>query len=458
MNRPVRLLRRLRIPVIVGAVLLFLAGCADDAPLDTLEPQGPSASEIDTLSDLLFLLSGIVLVLIFGACAIIFARFRVKDYEGDNDEWPAQTHGNNTLEIGWTIGPAILMAVIGVLTVAVLFDLFNTEANAITVDTGEGDVEWEPHVLVIGQQWWWEYRYYFDEADIAEVRKQIQANESVTVAEGESTTAATANFARNLPPADIVTSGQMVIPTGQEVELSLTSRDVLHSYWIPALNGKRDAAPGRLHHWKLEADDPGVYFGQCTEYCGLSHSRMRMQVVSLDAGDFQTWVTQQMEPAGAPGVEAADWLASVSDDNPDNDLPAPEATPAERGLVAFTQNCTGCHLIDGVNTATYDGADQVSGAAPDLTHFASRTTFAGAILDTYEVADDGEIRFNANDMARWLRNPEDVKAMDPDGLTGSRGMPDLGLDEDTIDDLIAYLETLGTVPGGPETVLQSIVE
>ncbi|MDH3706760.1 MAG: cytochrome c oxidase subunit II [Acidimicrobiia bacterium] len=444
MIRPVRSLRRLHLPIIAGGVLLFLAGCADDAPLDTLEPQGPSAEEIDSLSNLLFVLSGIVFVLIFGACAIIFTRYRVKDR--DDDAWPDQVHGNNTLEIGWTIAPAVLMAVIGVLTLAVLFDLFDTEANAITVDTGVEEIEWEPHVVVVGQQWWWEYRYYFDDADVAEIREAVLASEDEVV------------FARDLPPADIVTSGQMVIPAGQEVELSITARDVIHSHWIPALNGKRDAVPNRLHQWKLESDNPGVFFGQCTEYCGLSHSRMRMQVIALDPSDFQTWVSQQLEPAGPPSLEAADWLASVSDDDPANDLPAPEATPEERGLVAFTQNCASCHLIEGVNGSTYTGANQVSGAAPNLTHFASRTTFAGAILDTYEVGGDGSVRFNANDMARWLRNPESVKAMDPDGLTGPRGMPNLGLDEDTIDDLIAYLETLGTVPGGEEVILQSIVE
>ncbi|MGI9600812.1 MAG: cytochrome c oxidase subunit II [Acidimicrobiales bacterium] len=432
---PRSVMRRLRIPLIISTALLILSGCADDAPLDTLEPRGESAEQIDNLSNLLFVLSGVVLVVIFGACAIIFTRYRVKDR--DDDEWPAQTHGNNTLEIGWTIAPAVLMAIIGVLTLVVLFDLFDTEANAITVETPEGSVEWDPHVVVVGQQWWWEFRYYFDES----VLDGLQDTEEPV-------------FAKDLPPADIVTAGQMIIPTGEEVELSITSRDVIHSYWIPALNGKRDAVPGRLHPWKLSADRPGVYFGQCTEFCGLSHSRMRMQTVALDPADFQAWVTAQMAPAGAPSQDAAAWLATVRDDDPDNDLPAPEAEPAERGLVAFTQNCAGCHLIDGVNDHNYTGADQVSGAAPDLTHFASRTTFAGGILDTYEP--NGNL--NANDLARWLRNPSAVKAMAPDGTTGRRGMPDLGLDEDTIDDLVAYLGTLGEVPGGDATKTQTVVD
>ena len=93
--------------------------------------------------------------------------------------------------------------------------------------------------MVVGHQWWWEFRYYFSE----DVDGDMLGD-------------------RNLPPADIVTSGQMIIPTGEEIELLVTSRDVIHSFWIPALNGKRDAA-GFCAPWKIEADNPGVYFGQC---------------------------------------------------------------------------------------------------------------------------------------------------------------------------------------------------
>ncbi len=91
----------------------------------------------------------------------------------------------------------------------------------------------------------------------------------------------------------IVTSGELVIPSDTRVLLHITSRDVIHSFWIPRLNGKRDAVPGRDQTLRMEADQPGIYDGQCTEFCGLSHARMRMAAVSLHVTDFATWVANQ---------------------------------------------------------------------------------------------------------------------------------------------------------------------
>ena len=108
-------------------------------------------------------------------------------------------------------------------------------------------------VEVIGQQWWWEYRYDIDD-------------------DGQFD--------------DIVTANDLVIPAGREVALTITARDVIHSFWVPRLNGKRDAVPNRDHPWKLEADEPGEFVGQCTEYCGLSHAEMRIKAIALTEDDF----------------------------------------------------------------------------------------------------------------------------------------------------------------------------
>jgi cytochrome c oxidase subunit 2 len=217
----------------------------------------------------------------------------------------------------------------------------------------------------------------------------------------------------------------MVIPTGQEVELLVTSRDVIHSFWIPALNGKRDARPGFFAPWEISADEPGVYFGQCTEFCGLSHAKMRMQTIAMDDADFQNWIDEQMVPQSAPP------------ENPDD--------PVSRGATAFLANCSSCHLVEGFNGDEDIAAAVVSQAAPNLTHFASRTTFAGGILNTY--TEDGE--WNRDDISQWLRAPEVVKENYANGLPDGelpRGMPNLGLSERTISDLVAYLETLGQKP------------
>ncbi|MEM9467986.1 MAG: cytochrome c oxidase subunit II [Actinomycetota bacterium] len=395
--------------VLVG---LVSAGCASDAELDTLKPQSDTAREIDDLLDPVLLIAGVVLVLVCSAVVWLSMKNRVDSYEGD-DEFPEQKAHDSRLEIFMTGVPAIIMVVVAVMTTVAHFAINDTEANAIEVQVEGEATEWEPKIVVVGQQWWWEFRYYFHE--------DVDAD--------------WLGDPRELPPADIVTSGQMIIPTGEEVELLVTSRDVIHSFWIPALNGKRDARPGFFAPWKIEADNPGLYFGQCTEFCGLSHSRMRMQTIAMDDGDFQNWIDEQMSPAAIRTGES-------------------EAVVA--GRAAFIANCSSCHLVNDGENNTDIVAPVESQAAPNLTHFASRTTFAGGILNTY--TEDGE--WNRDDIAAWLRAPEEVKANAandlPDGVL-PRGMPNLGLSERTISDLVAYLETLGEKPSD-ELIAETEVE
>jgi cytochrome c oxidase subunit 2 len=389
-----RILRTGRPAALIGGALLALAGCAADAPLDTLKPQGPISRSIDSLSDPIFLIAGIVFVLVFGASGLIWWKFRD---DHSTDEFPPQVHGNFRLEIAWTIGPAILMAAIGVFTLFSHFELNGEDRTDIVINVDGTATSWDPEIVVIGQQWWWEFRYYFDGLDGVDLSDP-----------------------RHLPPADIVTANQMVIPVGSEIGLSVTSRDVIHSFWIPALNGKRDAVPRRVSPWKIEADVPGFYFGQCTEFCGLSHARMQMQAVAMNPVDFQAWVDEQMQPAAEPADAAA-----------------------QRGLAVFEGQCTRCHVVNGINGAIDDqpskGADLVANAAPNLTHLMSRTTFAGGIFDLYEP--DGSL--NRTQLEAWLRN---APAEKPAYAEGRRGMPALGLGEGQIDDVVAYLQTLGAKP------------
>ena len=400
--RPRRRLRRRAAAALASAAGAALTGCASDAELDTFAPQGPIAEELHSRAVLpVFWIAGVVFVGITVAMVWLIWRHRVKSYDGD-DEWPSQTHGHVPLEVGWTVGFLVTMAVVAVIMVLALPTVDGTRANATEVSVDGDSVMWEPTVVVVGNQWWWEFRYYFsDQVDLAALRE--------------------VGDAKALPPADIVTSGQMVIPTGEEVELIVTSRDVIHSFWIPALNGKRDAVPNKFSPWKIEASDPGFYFGQCTEFCGLSHSRMRMQVVAVAPAEFQAWVDGTTRDAAVPVDPAA--LA---------------------GMEVFSGICTSCHLVEGLNDETYAevGADQASGAAPNLTHFANRTTFAGGILNTYNA--DGSL--NRTDLEAWLRNPDALKANYTEPGEKYRGMPDLDLSEQQIDDLVAYLAGLGARP------------
>jgi len=366
--------------VAVGSVLLtalLLSSCAKDAELDTFKPKGTSSKQIDTLIRPVFYVAGVVLLFVFGATAYMIKKFGVKEYtEGD---FPEQVHGNTKLEIGWTIVPAAILAVVAVFTVAELQRL-----NTYHKDDAMS-------VVVVGQQWWWEYRYYengFDPAKDYDPGIDIRLDE-IQNHDGKTEKHPT-----------IVTATQLVVPVKTEIDLYITSRDVIHSHWIPALNGKRDAVPGRIAPWKVEADDPGVFFGQCTEFCGLSHSRMRMQVVAMTQTDFQTWWDQQKAPAKAPTAVGQKWLdqqkaivAKTFDAkaNPTQVLPEPTTAAADRGMVIFRGQCTRCHLATGINEDIYGldangnfiGSQQVSKAAPNLTHFASRTTYAGGIFNLY---------------------------------------------------------------------------
>src|SRR4051812_10973802 len=222
----------------VLAIAALLGGCARNAPQDTWKPAGQNAQRIQNLQWPVFLTAGVVLVIVF--CAVIFVVVRFRDR---GQEMPKQTHGKPALEIALTIIPALILIAIGIPTVSTVFSLAKTSDAKCVIN-------------VTGQQWWWEYEY------------PVQTCGDVQIAE------------------PIVTSGELVMPTKVNVLLRITSNDVIHSYWIPKLNGKRDAVPGRIHPLRMEADHPGIFSGQCTEFCGLSHARMRMDAVGLVSADF----------------------------------------------------------------------------------------------------------------------------------------------------------------------------
>lgn len=394
-----------------GAALttILLTSCAKDAPQDTFDPQGPNARTIDDLQRPLFYVAGVVGVIVFAFIAYALVRFKDR-----GQAMPKQTHGKTWLEVLLTVIPAVILVGVGIPTVAAVFDL-DDQSNECVVN-------------VTGQQWWWEYDY------------------SGTCGGVEIS-------------APIVTSGELVIPAETPVLLRITSRDVIHSFWIPALNGKRDAVPGRLHTLRLEADEPGIYVGQCTEFCGLSHARMRQAAVALSTADFQTWVSNQLE--------------AYADNAPE------PGTLAAKGEATFIGQCSRCHQID--DLVADDGQPVlaepdlyvVAGAAPNLTNLMTRTAIAGWTFDLLRdecrdqlwnasPAEFGELYlqgvwmntpadatkpvcFDEATLRDWLRDPGAMKPMFADannlestgGLT--RGMPNLHLNEDQIDELIAYL-------------------
>ena len=405
MQRLPKIVRILAVISFTAVVVLFTALIVNSfqnsgKPLTSRAPEGPSAESIQKLVIPVTAIAGIVFVLVIGAIVFITWKFRERK-DSDPDEFPSQIHGQTTLEIGWTILPALILAGIAVGTVMTIINLNREEPNSIKVQ-------------VAGQQWWWEYRYDLN---------------------GDG------NFAG---PEDITTATELVIPAGKPVQVTTTSNDVIHSFWIPGLNGKKDAVPGLYNPLKLQADEPGVFRGQCTEFCGLSHANMRMLVRAVSSSDYDAWVRNQLKDHAA---------------DPTNPV-------AAEGKKVWQALCAQCHVIKGINDVKMKETPPplVAGVAPDLTHFMTRGTFAGSIFNRYEpVSSDGQplpmsdvaaagdpgavltggqvntATVNRVTLEAWLRNAPALKPMYPQG---GRGMPNLNLTEEQIDQLVAFLETL----------------
>lgn len=396
--------------VIIGVVYvaLVLDGVFGNGgkPLTTLSPHGVQSQYIQTLITPVYAVAGVVMVLVFGAIGYIVWRYR--DKGDDEGEFPVQREGNTRLELLWTFIPLLILAVVAVFTVATIVKLNQTKKDAL-------------HVEVTGQQWWWSFHYDMN-------------NDGVYT---------------NTKSGDIITANEMIIPINRQVDLTITSNDVIHSFWIPALNGKKDAVPGQHHPLLIEGNKIGVFRGQCTQFCGLSHANMRMIVRVVSQSDFNRWVANQQQPAATP-------------------QPGTEAAAGE--AIFKGQLCSSCHLIRGVNDAKIASGsakkELVDGVAPDLTHIATRGTFAGSVFNLYDPSnpeapdqpgdpnnlslagnpggalyggDNAPFNFNTTALQAWIRNPP---AILPEAASHMRGMPNLHLSETQIHQLVAYLETL----------------
>ena len=215
-------------------------------------------------------------------------------------------------------------------------------------------------IAVTGNMWWWEVRY------------------------------------RDSSGRTVVSANEIHIPTGQPVYLGLTTADVIHSLWVPALGGKMDMIPGRVTGMTLHADQPGRYRGQCAEYCGEQHARMALHVVAHPPQAFAAWLARQAQNA-APAGDAF----------------------LERGRQAFIdQRCGACHTIRGVSTGA------VAPLGPDLTHVGSRSHIAA-----------GALRTHRGTLAGWIADPQSVKP-------GARMPAASELDGETLRALASWLESL----------------
>lgn len=373
--------RRLAVPALAISALV-LSAC-EKHPQSTLDGEGPQSRAINSLAIPVYWIALGVGVFVYALVFLFIVKYRRRS----EDQIPKQVHGNTPAEIAWTAAPAILLAVIGVFSVGKVFKLAEEPKDALDI-------------TVVGHQWWWEYQY--PQPGQTEMNPRL-----ITVDDPLDIEAAKAEGREPRKIANVVeqdgpvvsTANELHIPAGKKVRLHITSGDVMHNYWVPKLAGKVYSIPGRMNKLTIaaDADDAGkLIYGQCAEFCGVSHANMRFKVKVDSPAEFDAWLKKIAGPA------------KVSTD-----------PLAEEGAKLFNGGggCTACHWAepDKVNNAAKIG--------PNLTHFAIREHFAGATMEN-----------NTRNLTAWLRNPQAVKP-------GSK-MVIRKLSDDEIEKLVAYLQSL----------------
>ncbi len=383
-------------PALVAAAVL--AGC--DGPQSMLDPAGPGAAAIAEMWWVLLAICTIVFILVMVALGMALIRSGRAGEAGtaagaagaaEPDGRAAERRRVVRVLIAGAAVPAVILVGIFGYTMVVL--------DRLTPSDPRGELT----VIVTGHQYWWDVRY-------------------VLPATGDT----------------VVTANEIRIPVGTRVALELRSADVIHSLWVPRLHGKTDLIPGRTNEAWLMADEPGVYRGQCAEYCGQQHTWMALYVVAEPEPEFHAWLSRQRRPAPVPAPPPDPVDIAMDHQGPEVPDSVREAGLARnarirRGRDVFfdpVNRCANCHVIRGEN----DGGRRAAGIAPgappgrtaegpDLTHVASRLSIAGGLLPT-----------NRGNMAGWIANPQVLK---PGNL-----MPRVPLEPDDLNALLDYLMTL----------------
>lgn len=306
---------RVRRIALLLTVPLVLAACSNDNGQNSLSPKGANAKDIANLINPIWVIAIVIGIAI--CLATVFVAIRYRDKDGSRN--PKQTHGNSVLEIGWTILPVLLLAAVAVPTVSLIFKLADTPPRDEALQ-----------ITVVGKQWWWEFQYRANQPNFGVDKK-------------------------------VVTSTMLHVPVGAKFTMHEVSDNVIHSFWVPELSGKRDVIPGRTNTLTITASEkPGTYRGACAEYCGLSHANMKFWVKVDSKADYAKWIASQQEgPAQAYEGKVAE-------------------------LTGKKYQCVNCHVFNNTSTPNY---------GPNLTHLASREYFAGGMYKT-----------NRANLTRWIKN------------------------------------------------------
>ena len=419
--------RRLGAAALTVGLALLLAACGQNHPDSIFHQRTDFNRDVDYLFKILIYAG--TAVFIFVEAILVFTLIRYRRRAGQPA--PEHVHGNTTLEITWTVVPFLILVIIAIPTVRTIFKTqAKARADALQVE-------------VIGHQWWWEFRY---------------------------------------PQYGIVTANELYLPIGRTVNFALKTQDVIHSFWVPALAGKRDLVSNHTNYLWYTPDSAtaNAWNGACVEYCGTSHANMRFKTFTVSQADFESWAKHQQEPAaGAPTPAAAPGAAPAAAPSATTAAAAakPDSTQAavaqvtQAGFIAFPRErvpdyavpktplpanlsyddnllgkgdpangaklivgagaCLGCHSIKG-------NPMMVGIIGPNLTHIASRTTIAAGLYPN-----------DARHLARWIKN---APVMKPGVLMLTLGAgefdpvrkmkPSPGLTDQQIADIVAYLQTL----------------
>jgi cytochrome c oxidase subunit II len=304
-----------------------------------LHPAGIQAEHIARLWDVFLWVSVIVYVVVLAFLAAALLRRRPEIVPN-------------------AVDPRVRSAVSIAVSITVVTLLALITASAFTSRSIASVPRSALQIAVYGRQWWWQVEY--DDRD-------------------KSQRFSTAN--------------ELTIPVGVPVTLHLQSSDVIHSFWVPNLHGKRDLIPGKRTTLTLQADKPGVYRGQCAEFCGYQHAKMALWINAVSAPEYAKWVESSRRPSKIP------------------------STPRERrGQEIFMSSpCPLCHTIQ--------GTDANGKTAPDLTHFASRRSIAA-----------GTVPNTRGFLAGWI--------LDSQHLKPGNQMPPIVLEQGEVEPLVTYLESL----------------
>jgi len=334
---------------ILAFLFWSMAGAAEPATSSTgltniFAPESTPAKSIFQLSMFVLAITAIIFVVVFTLLVYSVVKFRGRTADADRE--PAQVYGSTQIELAWTIIPILIVVVLFLATARVIHAVQDAPKPATAIE-----------VTAIGHQFWWEFRY---------------------------------------PRLGIVTANELHIPVSDPARpkptfLKLLSADTDHSFWIPQLAGKTDLIPNRINEMWMDPFRPGIFLGQCAQYCGTQHAKMLLRVSVDSAEDFDAWVGTQLQPA-------------IQDEK------------ASAGRRVFeTTACINCHAIRGTAANGSFG--------PDLTHLMSRVTMAS-----------GAVEITTENLRLWIRNPDAIK---PGSL-----MPAMQLGDADLDALVRYMETL----------------